>query len=224
MADGLIFAFVARAKFVLAESTAFSGNFVTVAQQCLEKLPPKSGRFSYVCDNHTFNFLTEDDFTFMVLAGPAAGGGRAAAVPFAFLERLRADFRRRLPPDAAAAAGAHSLDRQYGPRLQELLDDGNAHPEELDRVAKTRAQLNEVKGVMMEGIEKVLERGDRIELLVEKTDSLRFQAEDFHRQGRQLRRELWLRDAKLKLAAAAAASAVLLVAGWLTVCHGFTCR
>ena len=36
-------------------------------------------------------------------------------------------------------------------------------------------QVNEVKDVMVENIEKVLERGERIELLVDKTDVLRNQ-------------------------------------------------
>lgn len=36
-------------------------------------------------------------------------------------------------------------------------------------------QVNEVKDVMVENIEKVLERGEKIELLVDKTDDLRNQ-------------------------------------------------
>ncbi len=37
------------------------------------------------------------------------------------------------------------------------------------------AQVDEVKGIMVDNIEKVLERGEKIELLVDKTDNLRFQ-------------------------------------------------
>jgi vesicle-associated membrane protein 7 len=36
----------------------------------------------------------------------------------------------------------------------------------------------------------VLERGERIELLVDKTDDLRFQAEKFQKQGKQLRQKM----------------------------------
>jgi hypothetical protein len=36
-------------------------------------------------------------------------------------------------------------------------------------------QVDEVKNIMVENIEKVLERGEKIELLVDKTDNLRFQ-------------------------------------------------
>jgi vesicle-associated membrane protein 72 len=37
-------------------------------------------------------------------------------------------------------------------------------------------QVSEVKNIMVDNIEKVLERGEKIELLVDKTDNLRFQA------------------------------------------------
>ena len=36
-------------------------------------------------------------------------------------------------------------------------------------------QVSEVKNIMVDNIEKVLERGEKIELLVDKTDNLRFQ-------------------------------------------------
>ena len=35
--------------------------------------------------------------------------------------------------------------------------------------------MDEVKNIMVDNIEKVLERGEKIELLVDKTDNLRFQ-------------------------------------------------
>lgn len=37
------------------------------------------------------------------------------------------------------------------------------------------SQVDEVKNIMVDNIEKVLERGEKIELLVDKTDNLRFQ-------------------------------------------------
>lgn len=36
-------------------------------------------------------------------------------------------------------------------------------------------QVDEVKNIMVDNIERVLERGEKIELLVDKTDNLRFQ-------------------------------------------------
>jgi vesicle-associated membrane protein 72 len=60
--QALIYSFVAKASTVLAEHTAFTGNFSTVAVQCLQKLRPNSTRSTYSCDGHTFNFLAHRDF------------------------------------------------------------------------------------------------------------------------------------------------------------------
>jgi vesicle-associated membrane protein 72 len=47
---------------VLAEHTSYSGNFSTVAVQCLQKLPSNSSKYTYSCDGHTFNFLIDNGF------------------------------------------------------------------------------------------------------------------------------------------------------------------
>ncbi|KAH6774902.1 vesicle-associated membrane protein 721 [Perilla frutescens var. hirtella] len=53
------------------------------------------------------------------------------------------------------------------------------HPEEMSKIAKVKAQVSEVKGVMLENIEKVLDHGEQIEVLVDKTENLHQQAKDF---------------------------------------------
>ena len=61
--QSLIYAFVARGTVVLAEYTEFTGNFTTIASQCLVKLPASNNKFTYNCDGHTFNYLVEDGFS-----------------------------------------------------------------------------------------------------------------------------------------------------------------
>ncbi|PRQ48825.1 hypothetical protein RchiOBHm_Chr2g0115051 [Rosa chinensis] len=63
------------------------------------------------------------------------------------------------------------------------------HPEEINKLAKVKAHVTEVKGVMMENIEKVLDCGEKIELL----------AKDFKQQGTKMRRKLWFQNMKKKL-------------------------
>lgn len=59
---GLIYSFVAKGTVVLAEHTSYSGNFSTIAVQCLQKLPSNSSKYTYSCDGHTFNFLIDNGF------------------------------------------------------------------------------------------------------------------------------------------------------------------
>ncbi|RWW30524.1 hypothetical protein GW17_00004900 [Ensete ventricosum] len=61
--QSLIYSFVARGTVVLAEFTEFSGNFNSIAAQCLQKLPASNNKFTYNCDGHTFNYLVEDGYS-----------------------------------------------------------------------------------------------------------------------------------------------------------------
>ncbi|ONI25443.1 hypothetical protein PRUPE_2G303700 [Prunus persica] len=46
---------------------------------------------------------------------------------------------------------------------------------------------------------QVLDRGEKIELLVDKTDNLRSQAQDFRTQGTKMKRKMWFQNMKIKL-------------------------
>mmetsp|Transcript_13599 Transcript_13599/g.49449 ORF Transcript_13599/g.49449 Transcript_13599/m.49449 type:complete len:223 (+) Transcript_13599:255-923(+) len=218
----LIYAFVARGPTVLCDYTAFSGNFSTVAVQCLQKLPARQGtgdaRFTYTCDGHTFNFVqAASGFTYLAVADEAFG----RQVPFAVLERLKQDFETTCGA-AAREAIAHSLQEQFGPRIRSHLQFAQEHPEELDKVGRVQQQVSEVKTIMMDNIEKVLGRGEKLELLVDKTDNLRYQANAFLHSGRNLRRKMWWQSLKVKLVLAVVILIVIFVI-FLTACKGFKC-
>ncbi|CAA3002364.1 vesicle-associated membrane 722 [Olea europaea subsp. europaea] len=164
----LIYSFVACGTMIVAEYTEFTGNFTSIAFQCLQKLPAANNKFTYDCDGHTFNYLVEDSFTYCVVAVQSVG----RQIPMAFLERIKEDFTKKYSGGKAATAVADSLNREFGPNLKEQMQYCVDHPEEISKLAKVKAQVSEVKGVMMENIEKVLDRGEKIELLVDKTDSL----------------------------------------------------
>ncbi|KAL9257616.1 Vesicle-associated membrane protein 721-like protein [Drosera capensis] len=169
--QSLIYSFVARGTVILAEYTEFTGNFTTIASQCLNKLPATNNKFTYNCDGHTFNFLVHDGFTYCVVAVESVG----RQLPMTFLERVKEDFTKKYGGGKAATALAKSLNKDFGPKLKEHMQYCVDHPDEMNKLSKVQAQISEVKGVMMENIEKVLDRGEKIELLVDKTDNLRNQ-------------------------------------------------
>lgn len=203
---------------MLAEYTEFKGNFTSIAAQCLQKLPASNNKFTYNCDNHTFNYLVEDGFAYCVVADESVG----RQVPMAFLERVKEDFKRRYGGGRADTAVANSLNKDFGSKLKEHMQYCIDHPEEISKLAKVKAQVSEVKGVMMDNIEKVLDRGEKIELLVDKTENLRFQAQDFQKKGTELRRKMWFQNMKVKLIVLGIVVALILIIV-LSICHGFNC-
>ncbi|KAL4308139.1 hypothetical protein GQ457_01G023000 [Hibiscus cannabinus] len=242
--QSLIYSFVARGTVILAEHTGFSGNFSTIASQCLEKLPADNTRFTYNCDGHTFNYLVDNGFTYCIVATESAG----RQIPIAFLERIKEDFSKRYGGGKAANAKAKSLNKEFGyqclyfisdlfflllvdmlsslyndrSKLKEHMKYCEENPEEISKLAKVKAQVSEVKGVMMENIEKVLDRGEKIEVLVDKTESLRSQAQDFKQQGTKIKRKMWYQNMKMKLIVFAIVIVILLLV-ILSICPGFKC-
>ncbi|XP_016457065.2 vesicle-associated membrane protein 727 [Nicotiana tabacum] len=236
---GLIYSFVARGTVVLAEHTPYSGNFSTIAVQCLQKLPSNSSKYTYSCDGHTFNFLIDSGFVFLVVADESTG----RSVPFVFLERVKDDFKKRYGSSIKNDGDPHpladdeeedddlfgdrfsiayNLDREFGPKLKEHMEYCMSHPDEMSKLSKLKAQITEVKGIMMDNIEKVLDRGEKIELLVDKTENLQFQADSFQRQGRQLRRKMWFQNLQMKLMVGGAILVFIIIV-WLFACGGFKC-
>ena len=60
-----------------------------------------------------------------------------------------------------------------------------------DPLSKVQNQIKDVKNVAMKNIEKVLERGEKIDLLVDKTDRMRNTAVKFHKTSRRLKNTIW---------------------------------
>ncbi|XP_038693250.1 vesicle-associated membrane protein 722-like isoform X2 [Tripterygium wilfordii] len=184
--QSLIYSFVARGTVILANYTEFKGNFTGIADQCLQKLPATNNKFTYNCDGHTFNYLVDSGFTYCVVAAESVG----RQLPIAFLERIKEEFIKGYGGDKAATATANGLNKEFRPKLKEQMQYCVDHPEEINKLAKVKAQVSEVKGVMMENIDKVLDRGEKIEILVDKTEDLHNQAQGFRQQGTQLRRKM----------------------------------
>lgn len=55
----------------------------------------------------------------------------------------------------------------------------------------------QVRSVMLDNIDRVLERGDRLELLVDKTATMEGNTMRFKRQARRFRNTMWWRNVKL---------------------------
>ena len=80
--------------------------------------------------------------------------------------------------------------------LRTLLQTYNSTPPS-DSLASARKEIDSVRDIMTENIERVLERGERIDLLVDKTDRLGTSARDFRVRSRGLRRRMWWKNVKL---------------------------
>ncbi|PSS18212.1 Vesicle-associated membrane protein [Actinidia chinensis var. chinensis] len=216
--ESFIYSFVARGTMVLAEYTEFTGNFPAIATQCLQRLPSTNNKFTYNCDHHTFNFLVEDGYAYCVVAKESVG----KQISIAFLERVKADFKKRYGGGKADTAVAKSLNKEFGPIMKDHMQYIIDHAEEIEKLLKVKAQVSEVKSIMLENIDKAIDRGEHLTILSDKAQDLRDSAQEFKKQGTQIRRKMWYQNMKIKLVVLGILLMLILII-WVSVCHGFDC-
>ena len=66
-----------------------------------------------------------------------------------------------------------------------------------NKIIECQQKLDETKTILSENIEKVIERGDKIELIVDKTQKLQINSKKFLKSTRNLKRNMCVRKYKL---------------------------
>ncbi|KAG2215125.1 hypothetical protein INT46_006511 [Mucor plumbeus] len=187
----LIYGLVARGATILAEHTNSSGNFATVTQAILEKIPPNNSKLTYVYDRYLFHYICEDGITYMCMADDSFG----RRIPFIFLQDLKEKFLNTYGKNRAFEAPPYGLN-EFSRVIEKQMEYFSTNPS-ADRLKQVHGEIEQVKDVMVHNIERVLERGERIELLVDKTDNLNQQAFAFKKRSTQLKRAMWWKNTKI---------------------------
>ncbi|KAL6591446.1 hypothetical protein ACP70R_049949 [Stipagrostis hirtigluma subsp. patula] len=188
------YAAVARGATVLAEHGGAAGSNVgAVARQILERLPGGAAdcHVSYTQDLHVFHVRRADGITALCMADDAAG----RRIPFLFLEDIHGKFVKTYGR-AALTALAHTMNDEFSRVLSQQMDYYSNNPN-ADTITRMRGEMDQVRNVMLDNIDRVLERGERLELLVDKTATMQGNTMRFKRQARRFRNTVWWRNVKL---------------------------
>ncbi|URD78830.1 vesicle-associated membrane protein [Musa troglodytarum] len=212
----ILYAVVARGTVVLAEFAAVTGNVGAIARRILEKLSPDSdSRLCFSQDRYIFHVLRSDGITFLCMANETFG----RRVPFLYLEDIHMRFMKNYGRVAHSAL-AYAMNDEFSRVLHQQMEFFSSNPS-ADTLNRVRGEVSEIHTIMVDNIDKILDRGDRISLLVDKTATMQDSAFHFRKQSRQLRRALWMKNAKL-LAVLTVAIALLLYVIIAACCGGVT--
>ncbi|EOA19461.1 hypothetical protein CARUB_v10001916mg [Capsella rubella] len=189
----IVYAVVARGTVVLAEFSAVTGNTGAVVRRILEKLSPEIAdeRLCFSQDRYIFHILRSDGLTFLCMANDTFG----RRIPFSYLEDIHMRFMKNYGR-VAHQAPAYAMNDEFSRVLHQQMEFFSSNPS-VDTLNRVRGEVSEIRSVMVENIEKIMERGDRIELLVDKTATMQDSAFHFKKQSKRLRRALWMKNAKL---------------------------
>lgn len=68
-----------------------------------------------------------------------------------------------------------------------------------NKTAAIQAQIDDTVGIMRENINKVAERGERLDTLQDKTDNLAVSAQGFRRGANRVRKQMWWKDFRARM-------------------------
>eukprot|EP00698_Gefionella_okellyi_P019021 TRINITY_DN5777_c0_g1_i1.p1 TRINITY_DN5777_c0_g1~~TRINITY_DN5777_c0_g1_i1.p1 ORF type:complete len:225 (-),score=27.36 TRINITY_DN5777_c0_g1_i1:158-832(-) len=189
----MLYTVVSRGTVVLAEHTTegASGNFALVAQKILQKLDiSRNSKTSFQYDRYQWHVQVSNGIIFMTLTDEAV----PKRLTYAFLDDIRKRFGAAY--GEARRASAYQYNDDFKPVIRKQVDYFTNDPK-ADKIGAVQAKVDEVKEVVLESIDRILERGEKLELLVSRTEQLSLLTGKFKTQATTLRRTMWWRNVKL---------------------------
>eukprot|EP01125_Pyxidicula_operculata_P020761 TRINITY_DN7763_c0_g1_i1.p1 TRINITY_DN7763_c0_g1~~TRINITY_DN7763_c0_g1_i1.p1 ORF type:complete len:214 (-),score=18.48 TRINITY_DN7763_c0_g1_i1:91-732(-) len=175
-------------------------DFQPIIDALILKIPKgQESQKALVSGNFSFNYTTQaDGYTFMCVADKS----HKTTVCFAFLKNLQDNFQ----PAAASRFQTHMK--------KEMQFYSNQN--EVDKISAIKTELEDVKGIMRENIEKVVQRGDNLAALEESTTKLEADASLFKTRATTLKRQMWYSSIKAKIIISVVVLVVLFAIVWIS--------
>ena len=190
---------------VLAENEKVSGNFPQITRKILSKLP-RQGRFSYSYNSaYCFHYMSSGELVVLCLADEAF----PRRIAFLYLEDVYSRFLERysalLPK--LISFGAKDFSETLLVRMDYFNSDSKG-----DKLEALKTNLGQLRTVMIDNIDKVLARGEKVEMLVKKTEIMSENAVVMRKRSTQLRKKMWWRSVKTYMLCALTVLVVMLMA------------
>lgn len=187
----ILFGVVSRGTSILAKYASCAGNFTEVTDQILAKIAPENGKLTYSHGNYLFHYISEDRIIYLCITDDDFERARAFLYLNDIKQRFQAQFGTR-----AQTALPYSMNSDFS-RIMANQMKHFSESRDVDVVSRVQGEIDELKNIMVRNIDNIAARGERIELLIHKTDNLSSQSVQFRKTSRNLARSLFWKNVKL---------------------------
>ncbi|KAH8678924.1 synaptobrevin-domain-containing protein [Tricladium varicosporioides] len=205
----LLYSCIAHNTTILTEHTSSAASATSsLASLVLPKITHVSAqKLTYTHNNNFIHYIADSPseypyaqasaggLTYLVIADSSLG----RRIPFGFLVEIKKRFLAQFQPESTDFAALPNYGcGSFNSELKTLMVEyGTTKAGKEDAISNVQGEIDNVRGIMSQNIETLLERGERIDLLVDKTDRLGGSAHDFRVRSRGLRRKMWWKNVKL---------------------------
>eukprot|EP01096_Ripella_sp_DP13-Kostka_P009313 TRINITY_DN3565_c0_g1_i1.p1 TRINITY_DN3565_c0_g1~~TRINITY_DN3565_c0_g1_i1.p1 ORF type:complete len:240 (-),score=124.47 TRINITY_DN3565_c0_g1_i1:72-746(-) len=189
------YSLVARGPVVLAEFSNFVGNAAVISRTIMSRIPlDKQQTLSFVYDeNHAFHFQVEpaNMLLYMCMCDKTFPRSRAIS----FLNKIKTEFEKEYSPEIIRNCVAFAMNTEFSKVLnQEMITFTQGGG---DKLSVLKKQVDDTKEIMFQNIEQILQRGEKIDLLVESAEALEVQSFQYKKQSKDLYCAVIMKNIKL---------------------------
>ncbi|ORC89543.1 vesicule-associated membrane protein [Trypanosoma theileri] len=141
----------------------------------------------------SYHILSDNELAFALLGGKDVSRRQGHAA----LDEVAKTFRKMFVENVSKL-NPKSVDvfvKPYRDVMLRMSESGDSE----DKVKRVKKAVEEVKDLALDNVERVIQRGQRIDDIVQTTEDLQFQAQGFQRSSRDLRQQLWWNSVRGKL-------------------------
>ncbi|KAF4650649.1 hypothetical protein FOL47_001001 [Perkinsus chesapeaki] len=188
--------FAERDPFAPGNRSSLEDIIFTARKDMTEFSRIEKQSHTLVYRSHTINFFREDPYIYVVVAHETEGG---VELPSMVLQRMVSGTTRKYNAASSVVAMTRELKEiivrisRMGDRPS-LMDAGNGTS--MTKVSQVEDELDAVADIMVENINAVINRGESIASLMDKTSNLGVDARAFRSKAKQVVRKIWWQRAK----------------------------
>ncbi|KAI9581690.1 vesicle-associated membrane protein 7 [Glossina fuscipes] len=187
----ILYSVISRGTTVLAKYAECVGNFAEVTDQIISKITLENHKLTYSHGDYLIHYVCENKLIYMCITDDEFERARA----FLFLTDIKQKFIQTYGLQVATAL-AFAMNTEFSKILADQMN-FFSQSREVDAISKVHGQIDELKDIMVKNIDNLRDRGEKLELLVNKTENLSNNAVAFRKASRNLARQMFWKNVRL---------------------------
>ncbi|XP_055845849.1 vesicle-associated membrane protein 7 isoform X1 [Episyrphus balteatus] len=187
----ILYSVISRGTTVLAKFAECVGNFAEVTEQIMSKISLENHKLTYSHGNYLIHYNCENKIIYMCITDDEFERTRA----FLFLADIKQKFIQTYGLTVATAI-AYAMNSEFSKVLAEQMV-FFSQSREVDAISRVHGQIDELKHIMVKNIDSLKDRGEKLELLVNKAEHLDNNSVSFRNASRSLARKMFWKNIRL---------------------------
>ncbi|ALC42426.1 CG1599 [Drosophila busckii] len=187
----ILYSVIARGTTVLAKFAECVGNFGEVTEQIIGRIGVHNHKMTYTHGDFLIHYTCENKLIYMCITDNEFERSRA----FLFLADIKQKFIQTYGLQVATAI-AYAMNTEFSKVLSQQMV-YFSQSREVDSITRVSGQIDELKDIMIKNIDSLRDRGEKLELLVNKTENLSNNSVAFRKASRNLARQMFWKNIRV---------------------------